>query len=185
VSKAPIYVVDIFPYIVDKVSENLIDQLQEAQGIITGVHFLVGHYTEIKARLQGLSKMQDGKFDRYPLVALFQDFVETRGNSGGYYGEVTLQMMILYHTNKDDYTEDRYEKVFKPILYPIYYELLRQINKSEYIVTQSVDKMAHDKIDRPHWGNPAMYGNDGYILSDVLDGIEIRNLKLTLKQNCI
>ena len=186
----PVYIVDIFSDIVTKVSaakddtgKTLTERLQAVQSTITGVHYLVGHYTEIKARLEGLSKMTAGRYDKYPLIALFQDFVETRGNSGGYYGEVTLQLMILYHTNKSDYTEDRYTKVFKPILYLIYEELMRQIHKSTKTVTQSIDLIKHDKIDRPHWGNPAIYGPDGYILSDVLDGIEIRNLKLPINQN--
>jgi hypothetical protein len=184
-TKEPVYIVDIFRDIVTKVSESMTESLQTVQSVITGVHYMVGHYTEIQAKLQGLAKMTTGKFDRYPLVALFQDFVESRGDSGGYYGEGSFQLMIVYHTSKTDYTEDRYTKVFKPILYPIYEELLKQIYKNQYTVIQSVSKLSHEKIDRPHWGNPAAYGPDGYLLSDVLDGIEIRNLKITFNQKCL
>jgi hypothetical protein len=184
--KEPVYIVDIFRDIVSEVSTALTTQLKEVNKDITGVHYLAGHHTEVKARLAGLSTTQSKKFDRYPLIALFQDFVESRANSGGYFSETTLQLMVLHHTNKDSYTEDRYNKVFKPILYPIYEELLRRIAKQpKHIATYGPNNLVHDKIDRPHWGNPDMYGPNGYILSDVLDGIEIRNLKLTfIKQVC-
>lgn len=171
--KEPVYVVDIFRDIVEKVSEAVAPNID-----VESVQYLVGHYVEIKDRLLSQSK---SKLDSFPLIALFQDFVETRG--GEYYATANLQIMILHNTSKIDYVEDRYEKVFKPILYPIYEELLKQISKKA--VVYGPNKIQHDKIDRPHWGNPKMYGNEGYIFDFVLDGIELRNLKFTLKQNCI
>lgn len=182
--KQPVYIVDIFREIVSATSTSLTGRLQAVQPTITGVHYLVGHYTEISTRLQGLSKMQTGKFDRYPLIALFQDFVEKRGDEGGYYASASLQLLIVYHTKDTDYTEDRYSKVFKPILYPIYEEFLRQVSKHKNIVSMNADKIPHEKIDRPNWGNSNKYGNDGNIFPDDLDGIELRDLKIIIDQKC-
>jgi hypothetical protein len=176
-----IYIVDIFRDIVERVSTNLTEQLQSADGNMTGVHYLTGHYTEIKERLASKSNSITQKLDRYPLVCLFQDFVERKGLQSGYYCEATLQLMIVHHTRKEAYNEDRYNNVFRPILYPIYEDLMKQIVKCKLIIDENVSLLAHDKIDRPHWGNPAAYGNNGYLLNDVLDGIEIRNLKITVK----
>jgi hypothetical protein len=176
-----IYIVDIFRDIVEKVSTNLTEQLQSADGNITGVHYLTGHYTEIKERLASKSNSITQKLDRYPLVCLFQDFVERKGLQSGYYCEATLQLMIVHHTRKEAYNEDRYNNVFRPILYPIYTELISQIASNVNFIVKSEDAILHDKIDRPHWGNPAAYGNNGYLLNDVLDGIELRNLKITVQ----
>jgi hypothetical protein len=172
------YIVDEFADIVAKVSESMTEQLQIVKPSITGVHYLVGHYTEIQRRLIDKDGSRTEKYKKYPLIALFQDFVERRNPESGFYAECTLQLIIAYYTESEDYTEDRYEKVFKPILYPIYKELMGQIEKNKNIV-ENKDNASHEKIDRPHWGAPGKYGNEGYIFTDALDAIELRNLKLS------
>lgn len=169
------YVIDIMRDIVAKVSERVIPELARAQPTITGVQCLVGHHNEIRNRLVAQ------KSGKYPLIAVFQDFVERKGDISGY-PTVDLQLIILYYTQKTSYTEDRYDKVFKPILYPIYDELLTQIIKHPEVAIISPNRIEHDKIDRPHWGDPGTYGNKEYLLDDVLDGIELRNLKLVLQK---
>lgn len=180
-----VYIVDVVRQVVQKVSENLTVQLQSFRPIITGVHFLTGHHTEIKERLINLSKSPTGKFDRYPLVALFQDIKETYGDSGGYAFYAPIQVMILYLTKPESYIEERIETVFKPILRPIQKEFEKQLYKHNNVVFEYEGKRRIEKTERPHWGAPAKYGNDGYILTDVLDGIELFIPRLTFqKQNC-
>jgi len=170
----PVYVIDVMREIVSRVSAVVTPQLARAQPTITGVQCLVGHHNDIRNRLVSQ------KTGKYPLIAVFQDFVEREGDASGY-TYVDLQVLILYYTEKTSYTEDRYDKVFKPILYPIYLELLQQIKKHKHVHIISANRIEHDKIDRPHWGDPGTYGNKDYLLDDVLDGVELRNLKLVLK----
>lgn len=175
----PVYIVDIFQEIVQKVSIKMLPQLQVLDPDITGVHYLYGNYTEIQRRLIDQSKSNTEQYSRYPLIALIEDFAIDKGKKLlGFYGEVNLQFMILYHTNPDAYSEKRMTDVFKPILYPIYYEFLNQIVKSRKFNLYSDKSIDHKDIKRPKFGREGEYGNDGYILTDILDGIEIKNLLL-------
>lgn len=181
----PVYLVDIFQEIVNKVSVKLLPKLQAIPNTtITGVHYLYGHYNEIQRRLVDKSNSKTERYDRYPLIVLFQDFVIRKGISNlGFYGEANLQFIILYHTEKDAYSEDRMEDVFKPLLYPIYHEFLYQIARSGKFQLHSDKSISHEQIDRPHWGDPGIYGNEGYYFPDVLDGIELRNVLLKTDLN--
>lgn len=174
----PVYVVDIIDDMVKKVSLQLTPKLSLIENTITGVHYLYGHHNDIKKRLIEKTESNETKYTRYPLVALFQDFTETFDGSGKL--KVKLQLIIGYHTEATAYMEDRYNKVFKPILYPIYSEFLEQISKSALFGSPETSTIKHEKIDRPHWGDPGAYGTTSYIFSDVLDAIEIRNIELSI-----
>lgn len=174
----PIYIVDIIDDIVQKVSTKITPQLSSYEDTITGVHHLYGHHNDIKKRLIEKTESNETKYQRYPLIALFQDFTETNDGTGKI--KTKLQLIIGYHSEADSYMEDRYTKVFKPILYPIYQNFLEQISKSVLFGMPETSTIKHDKIDRPHWGDPGTYGTNSYIFSDVLDAIEIRNLELSI-----
>jgi hypothetical protein len=177
-SQQPVYIVDIIGSAVAATSTKILAQLQVANHTITGVHYLFGHAVEIKARLQELSEGTTSKFDKYPIIALFQDFVEVIKPNNII--KCKLQLIIGYHSENYKHYEDRYSEVFKPILYPVYYEFLKQLAYTKGVVEVVNETISHEKIDRPHWGNPAQYGNIGYIFTDVLDAIEIRSLDITI-----
>lgn len=174
------YITDIMGSIVAATSGKVEARLMQVDEYITGIHYIYGHYNEIRQKLIERSQGSESfKFRRYPLVALFLDIPNNKGRVGTG-GKVTLQMIILYHTTAERYVEDRMELVFKPILYPIYNELLLQIRDSGYFLVYDVDSISHTAIERPHWGDPGLYGNSGYLFGECLDGIELKNLELTL-----
>lgn len=176
-------VVNIFREIVGRVSENLTPQLQAVQSNIENVQFLTGHYTEINERLQSQAKTPSLRFYRFPLVALWQDFSITRGGTS-FYGEANLNLSILYLTKREMYNEERYDTVIEPILYPIKEELERQIKNHPNFIVDGLTGLQVTETVRANWGNPAKYGNDGAILNDVLDGIDLK-LRLTLQETCV
>lgn len=173
-----VYIVDLIGEVVTKTSSALIDKLQVVDETITGVHYLYGHHNDIKTRLIEKTKSNEYKYSRYPLIALFQDFTESHDGTGVF--KVKLQMIIGFHSSKDFYTDDRYLKVFKPILYPIYKEFLKQLSNHAAFTIKESEQIVHEKIDRPHWGDSAAYGTSSYIFGDVLDAIELRALELTV-----
>jgi hypothetical protein len=62
---------------------------------------------------------------------------------------------------------------------------LRQLKLCGEFNIYDETQIKHDQINRPHWGDPALYKNDGYLFPDVLDGIELANLQLeTFLQTC-
>ncbi|RZK45850.1 MAG: hypothetical protein EOO97_00410, partial [Pedobacter sp.] len=78
----PVYIVDLIGEVVKAAEQaivekqygtKLIDQLQQADSQITGLHYMYGHPKEILNTLTDYSKGSTTKFDRFPLVALFQD----------------------------------------------------------------------------------------------------------------
>lgn len=168
------YLVDIMENVVSKVSAKLLTQLQTVDPLISGVHFEYGHYTDIRERLTTKSQSAE-VVNRYPLIALFEDFRIRKGKAG-LEGVTNLKMIILYPSKADVTRKQRETNVFRPILYPIYERLLIEIkNNGNFNV---YDQIKHDQINRPHWGDPALYSNDSYLFGDVLDGIEIDNLEL-------
>jgi hypothetical protein len=168
-------IVNIIKDVVAATSAKLLTQLQSVDPLITGVHFEYGHYTDIQERLT--AKGKTAKFDRYPLVCLFEDF-KIRHRKEGLTGVTDMKIIIL-HSSKNTITrQQREDNVFVPILYPIYEEFLNQLDISGNFMIYDKSRIIHDQINRPHWGDPAMYKNESYLFGDVLDGIELSNLQL-------
>jgi len=84
-------------------------------------------------------------------------------------------------TDAESYTPDRYNINFYPVLYPIYSELLNQIDLDIRTLTQGKDLIPHTKIDWPYWDA----GKETNPFNDRLDVVEIKNMKLKLLlKNC-
>lgn len=181
--KQPVYIVDIFRGIVAATSAALLTQLQAADPLITGVHFDYGHYTDIRNRITAKEGNPAEKQDITPLIALFEDFRITKGQAG-IFGIAGLKFIILHSSDKGYTRQQREDLIFRPILYPVYWEFLRQIKLSGKFMYYGTE-LSHDQINRPHWGDPELYGNKGYLLNRVLDGIELDRIELkTYLPNC-
>ncbi len=176
----PIPVVQMMGNIVTAVQAAILTQLQGANSDIVAINYLFGHPLELIATLQEKQKSPTSKMNIYPLVMLFTDIPEHWGNPGGYYADVTLQMVIAYSSKPDLKAADRLTKNFLPILLPIYQELMKQIVASGYFVTQNQKGLKHIKLDRYYWGKTGLYGNTANQFNDFLDAIEIKDLQLKL-----
>lgn len=170
--------------VVAKVSTELLTQLQTIDPLIEGVQFMYGHYNDIRERLTTLNKTETNATKRFPLVALFEDYRVKKGRVG-LTGIGNLKMIILYKTKKDYTREQRETITFQPVLFPIYYSILKWLKLSGKFMIYDETKIPHDMILRPHWGDPGLYENNAYLLNEVLDGIELNNLELTtFLNNC-
>lgn len=174
-------------FVIDKrTGQTVLQLLQAYDSKITGIHYKHGHPLEIINTLTGLTKGVSTKFDRFPLIALFQDFPETIGGAPGFYSDDAYHLIMAYGTNPNYKAAQRYEVTFKPILYPMYFafmECLRLSGKFEII--SGSDTYSHVKIDRLFWGREGLWGNESNVMNDKVDCIEIKDLKLRIKtQNC-
>ena len=113
---------------------------------------------------------------RYPLVWLVMPFEEEK--KGGLH-TVTAQLVIATSTDMNYSTEQRMGKVFKPVLYPIYEALLQQISRSKAFGMPAVRHINHTKIDFPYWG-----AGQKNFFNDFIDAIQVKNLKVPIKQHC-
>jgi hypothetical protein len=170
----PVFVVDEIETVVKAVDAVLFATLQKH------IIYLYGHPLEIVNRLQKLTNSPQSKDKKYPLVALFTDFRVNREQRFDMYGTTSLNIIIATLTQPDYYSEDRMAKNFKPILYPIYVELLNQLAKSKAFFWYNPDEIAHTEIDRLYWGKEGLYGKTGNIFNDFIDAIEIQNLSILI-----
>lgn len=163
------------PVIVPEIIREVVAKVATTSGIA----FKFYHDTpeQLEAKLLDKSNIQAAK---YPAFALFHDFPEDNGGgAGGYYGIVTIpKIIIVALTKKELYADARYSKTFTPVLYPGYEWFKKKLAQHGAIVETDPSNFTHRKWDRLDWGTqPA-----GQELTDVLDAIEIQNLRLTLQQ---
>lgn len=171
-NEAPIYIVDVIGEVATAADAVLYPTLNKH------ILYTYGRSIQILKKLQSLNDAiaQTTKDGKYPLLALFQDFPEDIGTSG-YYCTVRLpKISIATLTQCTDDPVKRYATTFKPILYPIYLEILNQLARHPNIIGNDPRAFVHRKWDRP--GTQP----EGQNLNDYVDAIEIEGLQLTFKQ---
>ena len=168
-------VVDVIEEVVEKVSAKMLTDLQALDPNITGVHYLHGHPVEIVETLAQRDQSETYVFKKYPLICLFQDFPEK--HIGKELIEANLNIVICKSTIPTYKAKERYAMNFKPYLYPIYDEFLRQVQKDRRVEGYSQE---HTKVDRLFWGRSAVNGNVANKFNDYLDAIELINFKIKL-----
>lgn len=178
-SVLPVYIVDLIGDVVAKVSTQLLSTLQVIDPNIQAVQYDYGHPLEIVETLRQKDEVEEFHKEKYPLIALFQDFEEDRTKDPDIYAGTRLNIIIANHTSVEYKSKDRYTYNFKPILYPIYLEFLKQLGDSGYFQIVGT-KVPHTKIDRVYWGRQGLYNNSGNVFNDYLDCIEIKNLQLNI-----
>lgn len=170
----PLFIVDIIGEVVAATDAALYASLNKH------ILYEYGRSIQILRQLQKLNESITQKENKYPLFALFQPFPED-GNTG-YYCSVTFpKISIAALTQNTDPVSTRYSKTFKPLLYPIYQEFLRQLCRHKNIVASDPGAIPHK-----HWDAP---GSDqtteqvkGANFNDIVDAIIIQDLQLTFKQ---
>lgn len=174
----PIAIPNLFSNIVSTLAINLYEQLGNKT-----VRFKHGTWTEL---MKELVIEQNGnlttKLSMYPLICLIHDF-EEKYNKGNV--NVSLDFVILTPTTSTKTTSQRYSDNYIPILYPIYAEFMQLISESVYFIGQNQLGYNHSKIDALHMGQTDNNGNISYRLPDILDGIIVKGLDLTIdKKKC-
>lgn len=185
----PVYIVDVMAAIVQAVSTEVLTTIQANETAVMGrtairaINYQYGHFRELIQTLAQMDLSTDLRFQKFPLVYLAMDFKETRGKLAGVYADVSLNVLICHQTDGNYKVADRYVNVFKPVLYPIYYSLIKQISKSPMTFPASADMIPHDKWDRSFWGTSKQAGSGGTdrsVLNDYVDAIDIQNLQFKI-----
>lgn len=188
----PVYIVDIIGSAVALVQNEILDSIKAADiaangsTLITAIDYQYGHKRELIQTLSQMDADATTRMIKYPLVYLVQDFRERRGSEPGVYADVSLNVIIAHQTDPTFKITDRMANVFKPVLYPIYYSLMKQLATIPQSMQGSADMIEHDKFDRSYWGSQAVGGNDKLSLNDYVDAIEIQNLNIKFNyQPCL
>lgn len=186
----PTYIVDIIGEVVRTFTPDILPVIKtneigaNTSSLIDTIDYQYGHTVELIQTLAQYDKVDSFRRLKYPLVWLVMDFPEKRGKLD-WYATTTLNIIIAHQTESTDKMENRMIKVFKPVLYPIYYALLDGLASHDLINENDADILQHTKYDRGYMGNIRADGNIANKLNDYVDAIEIINLNLTiLKNNC-
>lgn len=181
------YIVDDIGLVVDAVREAWITsdatQILIDNGIITvdgGMsppYYMYGHRLEIANRLTKKDSDKVEKKRKYPMIALRLDTSEAiEGQVANY----TLNLAIIHQTKQTYNAEERYENVFKPILYPLYELFFEKLREAGLFWWDGpLEKPVHTKIDRPFFGTTGDEKNQKHLFKDPLDAIEIVDLRIS------
>lgn len=163
----------------DQLTGGVLHQVKVALNLSV-LNYQYGYITELNETLAQWNKNPDFAPLKFPLVWLAQPFTINRTNDG-YYGSVEdLRIFIIYGTTKDLKAYQRMDQNFKTVIYPIYRELVNQLENHPAIVRELAGRK-HKFTDRYYWGEQQQS-----VLNDVVDCSEIRNLQLKIhnNQNC-
>lgn len=189
---APVYIDDIIGEVVQATSDAILTTIQANEtevlgsSLITQIRYSKSSFDELIETLFQEDKSSAGRLTKYPLIHLIQDVSIDRGGDIGFYGTPSLNLVFIHQTQQAFKTEERDEKVFKPVLWPIYYEFMEQLKKSAWIMDtwQVTGEFRHRVIKRAFWGNRKLEGSKN-ILNDYVDAIEVQNLGVKINySNC-
>lgn len=184
-SRVSVYVEDIIKDVVADVSTELgyttVDPLTTKP-----LYYTYGPVSEILDKLIAMSKYEDARAPKYPMVALVMDVPHKGVSNSDIYAEVNLNIVIATVTRQEYISEDRLTNVFKTILMPIYEELLNQLVQDRRFNIQDDRIIPHaGPIRRYNWGRTNLF-TDRDAGTDYIDAVEIQNMILQINQNnCI
>ena len=156
------------PYWIDAF-EDLVDAVRadtDNPGTGNEPYFMHGHPLEIVDRLNQKDRDKTYKFQKYPVIVLFQDFPEEVGQDMTIRSEGTFNLIIAKDTSADYNASERYTNTFRPVLYPLYDLLMKHIQRSGLFKNVTAGLTPHTKTDRLFWGREGLYGNEGNIFND-------------------
>lgn len=146
------------------------------------VYFMQGPILEITNVLQSYTNSPDYKNKKYPLVILIRDFKEQDElQLHGIGSSFKPQLLIITLTNPTYRSDQREENNFKPILRPIYAELLNQLSKSKLFGMPRIKDMKPVRCEHFFYGTSQ---NNKNIFNDFIDAIEIESIALNIKNFC-
>ena len=147
-----------------------------------GPYFLYGHMLEIANVLTERDKSNNLKFQKYPCIILPMDIESEYDSKGIGMKYRNIKLYIVQYTLPEYRAEDRLEKTFRPVLYPLYEKLIYNIRYNKQVNTGDGIFPPHKKIDRLFWGTSLNSKNTSTILGDYLDAIEVSGLNLTVTE---
>ena len=154
--------------------KTLLQILQDSHPEIEGIFYQYGPGLEVSETLAQKDMSQTQISKKYPLIVLFSGFEERIDNSLGIYEAANINIVIVYQTTTSMKTSERYDRNFRPVLYPIYHAFITQLEQSGRLMWNN-GVVAHRKTDKPYY-DPAKDVNGG---NDFLDAIEITDLNLS------
>jgi hypothetical protein len=181
-NRNPVYVVDKIGEVVSATEAALKEDPSSYLSTSARVlNYIYGDNDEINKQMQLLSQGKDSKQKRFPLVALI---LPLRVIDSELWEVPLIKIVIATETNENLLFPARYEQSFKPILYPIYYELITQLSYRTVASDPQAIKPAITEV--PRYVPVVQQNKSDGIVNTIVDAlvIEISNTKFFSPFNC-
>jgi len=146
------------------------------------VYYMQGHPMELAGILQSFTK---ASLPKYPLVILVRDVEDQTATTGqnGINTQFNARIIICMRTEPSLRGDAREAATFKPVLHPIFWELLNQISNSDLFNMPTIEDMKLKWTDRYYWG---VNDENKNIFNDHIDAVEIKSISLNVNnEHCI
>jgi hypothetical protein len=169
----PVYITDILPEVVAKADTALRTDPQSWMSINNrSITYIEGTQSQI---IQQLQTIKDGK---YPMVMLILAEGTKQGNVSGFEEPLISGIYIATLSDNKRLATAKYTDNFKPVLYPIYFQILEQLAQHPNVVECHPDRIQHKAwryvADNTNSANP--------LFTDFVDILGIENLTITTQQ---
>lgn len=116
---------------------------------------------------------------KFPLVWVAEPYEPNR-RDGNFYGEEDVDVFIINSSQKEWKAKDRMQNNFKPVIYPIYRQLLEEIVFSPVFPYLASEQIPHKPINRYFFGEAQQS-----VLNDVVDAMKVSfsGLKVSHQNN--
>jgi hypothetical protein len=160
----------------DLLTGGVLYAVKQALGLSV-LNYQYGYVTELNETLNEYSKTPAFKALKFPLVWLAQPFTITHGDYNCF-GKAKVDVFIFNRTDANLKAADRMTNNFKPVIYPIYEQLIEQISEHAAFMEQDNEAIKHETTDRYFWDgiNPT--------ITDVVDWMYIKGLEITIRNKC-
>lgn len=165
-------------YILTDEMETVVAAVKTALAISV-LNYQYGYVEELNETLKQWESDPAKYQIKFPLVWLAEPF-NTDRKIPGIYGTADVDLFIINNTTKDWKAKQRMDNNYKPVLYPIYRELLNQLVLSVVFEHITVESISHSVKKGYYWGE-----NQKSVLNDAVDCLKINmSLRICNNENC-
>ena len=167
-------------YILTDEMETIVAAVKTALGLSV-LNYQYGYITELNETLKQMEAAPAQYQHKFPLVYLAEPFTISRGEER-VFGTAKPDLFIINTTDKTWKAKQRMDNNYKPVLLPVYRQLLEEIKKSPVFQYLSTEKIVHTLTKGYYWGE-----NQQSVLNDAVDCLKIGGIELpvTHKSNCL
>lgn len=145
------------------------------------LNFYYGHPKDIQKDVIDLVRNPNRKQHQTPLLAMFHNIQEKRGNSTDYISEGSVNFALIIDAQTKWYPDERLSNSFKKCLHPLYDAFILAIKRAGLFSMEPDVEIQHDYSDIYYYS--ASDAAEQNTLAIVADAIEINNMQLTLFKN--
>ncbi|HEY8969720.1 MAG TPA: hypothetical protein VIM64_11525 [Puia sp.] len=165
-----------FQYVVQATENKLLPGFQTLNQEMQVINCRYGRPAEINAEIQELSLGTNSRYQKFPLIAMFEPLTIVHPSTGEYSFARGVEIIIAMPSESGWDSYQRQQRNVDPYLIPIYQEFMRQLGKHPGIVCRDPKK------DLPH---TVTIHKGGKLFNDLIDCIEIKDLTIKFKfSNC-